>query len=728
MSRLSDKKIISILRNELTNSINYSIDGSSGASGDIEKALKYYQGEPNGRERPGKSAVTSTDVADAIEWLMPQIINALTQNNQVVDFDATSPQDELQAKVEASFCYDTFMKYNDGFVQAYYFIKDALLHKNGIFKCYYESEDKTTVEKYTGLVLPQLQMLLANPNITLLSKTESLDDMGQQRFDVKIKIKRCKGNICIEAVPLEEFRVNSSHSSILLDKARFTAHVTKKTVSDLVEEGFDPEKMAKLPEYDEYLTSMRHRSTAELDSTLDKSLDESLKELAVSECYCMMDVDQDGVAEYVKIIVAGSETGPMTILSIDELNYRPWVSGSPILMAHKFLGMSIYDRLKEIQDQKTALLRNIFDNFYLQNNQRYKVLENQVDLKDLLVSRAGGIVKVKSMDAIQPLETMPFGGEALNLMNYLDTIRAGRVGVSAEGSTAPQNIGDRVGSLGLDKLMTAKEELVNLIIRTLAETGFKPLMFKIRELARSNFKTEMHYKFQNQWITVNPSQWKDRTAATIRVGTGTGNKTEKLTALQGILSIQQQIIASGQPQVMVDEPQLFATINEICELSGLLSAEKYFNNPTAPQAQQKKQQMQQASQQEKQIRDGYEAKLADSQIALGQAEVQKANAQMQNVQYKAQIEQLKLKLESERLRLEDQISQLQQQLDAAETAANTALKKRELDLREQQQEDATAIELTRIEVEAKAQQDANFSANMKLIDDSEDKTEGVDNE
>jgi hypothetical protein len=694
--KLDEKQILGIIRSELDNSIDFSSDKSA----DLDKSLKYYTGAPNGREKPGKSSVTSTDVADAIEWLMPQIINALTQNNQVVDFDPVDPGDEDQAKVESAYCHQTLMKYNDGFIQIYQFVKDALLHKNGLMKVFYESEDRKSVEKYSGLFQEQLTMLVAEENIEILELNQYLDQNGAPVADVKVSRTIKKGCINVTAVPLEEFRVNANHNSINLEKARFTAHVTKKTISDLVAEGYPKSMLKDLPEYDEYVNYTRFLVDKDGLAYNAKSIDPTLKEIAISECFMMIDEDGDDIAEYRKITIAGSHTGAHKVLSSEEISHNPWVACTPIIMSHKFLGISIFDRLKEIQDQKTALLRNIFDNFYLQNNQRFKVIENQVDLKDLLISRAGGIVKVKTMDSLQPIETTPFSGEALNLMGYLDTIRAGRSGVSAEGSTAPQNIGDRIGSIGLDKLMTAKEELVNLIIRVIAETGMKPLMMKIRELARSNFDTELHYKHHDDWVKLLPSKWKDRSAVSVRVGTGTGNKSEKVAAINTIMDIQAKVMANGT-QNLVDEEQVFAAINEFCELSGLVSADKYFMNPKVPAHAANRKSMRDAASQEKQIRNSYEAKLAEAQMKLSDAEMQKAMAQTGNVQLKAQVENLK------------------RQLEEAKASAEALLKSRDLDIKERDNENRIALELTKIEATSNSEQNDNFTQNSQTIDNSE---------
>ena len=68
-----------------------------------------------------------------------------------------------------------------------------------------------------------------------------------------------------------------------------------------------------------------------------------------------IDMDEDGIAEYVKITVAGGDN-PTDILDAEVIDSSPFISATAILMSHKLFGLSIYDRLKQIQEQKNNSL------------------------------------------------------------------------------------------------------------------------------------------------------------------------------------------------------------------------------------------------------------------------------------------------------------------------------------------------------------------------------------
>lgn len=270
---LSKDDILSIVTSELSLSDSSSYNGVGLVS--LENSLSYYLGRPNGTEIEGRSQVTSTDVADAIEWIMPQIMKSFTQNNEVVIFDPVHDGDEKQAELESEYVYEVLMKQNDGFIILHQFVKDALMQRNGILKVYYAKLNETKTSDYTGINEDQYNQLLSAEGVDLVEESRYIDQgltiqkqqsiqmqmqqhqqqmqdpqymqqlqqnpeamaqMEQQMaqaqeelekpvmlYDVKISVERLRGKIYIDPVPPEEFRVNAQHNSLCLDKARFTA-------------------------------------------------------------------------------------------------------------------------------------------------------------------------------------------------------------------------------------------------------------------------------------------------------------------------------------------------------------------------------------------------------------------------------------------------------------------------------------------------------------------------
>jgi len=440
--------------------------------------------------------------------------------------------------------------------------------------------------------------------------------------------------------------------------------------------------------------------------------DESQRLIEVSECFIKMDVDQTGIAKLMKICVAGGDS-PTELLSIDEIEDMPWVSTTAFLMSHKFQGLSITDRLKQIQEQKTSLWRNMFDNLYLQNNQRNIVVEGQVKLDDLLVSRPGGIIRAKRTDSIVPLITPQIGQDAYQMMDYLDRVRAGRVGVDPDGTANPQNVGDRVGSEGVARLMNAKEELVGLIIRVIAETGIKPLCTKIRDLSVKHVNSVHDFKFRGVWQKINPAEWDDRTKSTVRVGTGTGNHMLQVQSVMQVLSMQTQVKADPS-SALLTEQKIFDTLDDYCKFSGLNGATKYFMDPSSPEGQQARQKIDQQMSQQTEEMKAKEQEMIDLQKKLGDAETKKAEVAQQNAMIKGQVDNMKNQLVFQKQSMEARNAVLKQQLEQYKMILDQASKEGQIEVQKYQIDSNVALELTKLEMESEMQEEQNFADNKEV--------------
>jgi hypothetical protein len=707
---MTDEQILSVITNELSQS---NITTSNEAA--LRLPLSYYLGRPNGTEIEGRSQLTSTDVADAIEWIMPQVMKSFTQNNEVVVFDPLHEEDELQAEIESEYVYDVIMKQNDGFVLIHQFVKDALMQRNGLLKVYYESTEEVNTYSYTGLSQDQLYMIIADKNTSILEQSVAAytDETGAEQvlFDVKIAVTQQCPKIVIDPVAPENFRVNLQHNSISLDKARFTCHIDSKTVSDMREEGYSDSELEALARADLIRTSYRFNYQDETTLVPSTTEDDPNKLLEIGECYMFLDVNGDGISERIKITTAGVQPA-VKVLRKEELDASPWVSTTGILMSHKFQGLSVYDRLKQIQDNKTALIRSIMDNIYLQNNQRTIVVNGQVTIDDLLVSRPGGIVRVNRLDAIAPLITPQIGEAAFSMMNYLDTVKAGRVGVSKDGNASPEAIGDRLGSQGYDRMMNAQEEVVGLMIRVICETGIKQLCYKVRDLVTKHIDTIQDFKFRGQWIKVNPSTWPRRTSSTVRVGTGTGDVKAKTMAIQQVQQLQSQILQLPG-QSLVNPAKGYAAIDDFCKFTGLNGASKYFVNPNSQEGQQASQKAQQELMQNKQQGMQVQVQQMQMEAQLAQSAMMTAKAEQDKVTLQGQVAAIKHQAEMTKQSMEAQIETMKQQLEQAKAIEKSHKEMADLQFKYDEMAEKKQLELSKLE-ESRIQKEMDIAAAYQL--------------
>ena len=764
---MDENEILEVIATEMNQSATGTF--STEIDGNREEALEYYLGNPRGDEEEGRSQVISTDVADAIEWIMPQIIKAMVAKGPVVEFDAVSAEDEMQAELETEFTHDCFMKENEGFLNLYEYVKDALMQKNGIFKIYYDETDKVKTERYDGLNQQELEMLMQQPNVEVVDMDEQVDEVamqqreqqlqqmqqqmvqagqqmqqppprqpqpgqppqphqqgsqppspqqmqqkmqqGQQqmqqlqqqppvmRYSVTVEVTTTQGKVRVDCVAPEDFRVNQHHDSLSLEEARFTAHVRLRTKSELIEEGFDPEVIMNSGDNLDNTYEKDHRFSAQDESVYSDpnySDDESQTLLEVAECYMMIDVEKTGTAKLMQITTLGGDD-PTDILDMQPCEENPFVSSTCIIMSHKFFGLSIHDRLRQLQDMKTSLWRNIMDNLYLQNNREKEVVEDQVNLDDLLVSRPGGVKRVKQPGMIRELQVQPIGQEGYQMLDYMDQVRTGRVGVSPDTAGNVDALGTAVGSEGVAQLLSAKEELTGLMVRVIAETGMKPAYLKIRDLLIRYKDSTTAFKFRGEWSQVNPSQWGERSRTTIKVGTGTGDDQRKVGAIQQVIAYQSQALQTPD-NTLVFAPQIYEAMDEFCRVSGLKSAAPYFLDPAGREGKGKEAEHKQKQDEASKKQDQLNRAMAKANEQLGQAEMMKGQAALQSQQAKVQIEQGKMQMDGMKQQSDNQVAAMKQQLDEAKTQLAAIKDSQKLGFDYAKLEQDEALTLTELEL------------------------------
>lgn len=143
-------------------------------------AMDYYNGDMS-KDMPaaeGRSSAVSTDVADTIEGLMPQLMDIFAGSDEVVRFEPVGPEDEQAAQQETDYINHVFMQQNPGFMTLYAFVKDALLSKVGIVKVWWEDGEEEQRETYRGLTEEQFALVaqaVAQSNGQMVIESHSVD-------------------------------------------------------------------------------------------------------------------------------------------------------------------------------------------------------------------------------------------------------------------------------------------------------------------------------------------------------------------------------------------------------------------------------------------------------------------------------------------------------------------------------------------------------------------------
>lgn len=549
--------------------------------GDLSKersqAIEYYHGNLyDVPSTPGRSDVISTDVRDAVDGMLPDLLDVFLSSDEVCVFEPKGPEDEEACKQATDVVNHIFYKQNNGSLILYEWFKTALLEKNGIVKYWWEDSEEVTQETYQGLTQVEYQNLVMDENVTVTSEPEivQIPQMpGIPLYNVSVEVKRKKGKTCVKGIPPEEFLVCSDHASLSLQDARFVAHRSKKTEEEVEEMGGDVSKMGASgadnmvefsPEWNARRRYYEERDSANMADTEGKYW--------VTEAYYRC--EYEGRCQIRHVCKVGNQ-----IFVNEEADHIPFAAICPVIIPYRFYGLSIADLVTDIMKTKSVIMRQMLDSLYLANNARIGVMESMVNLDDLLVSRPGGIIRFKTNPsmAMMPIETKFVGQQAFPMLEYQDALKETRTGFTR------QNQGLEADSLnktahGMQLLASASAKRMKLIARMFAETGMKDLFRGILHMTSKYNTKAMTIRLRNKWVDVDPRQWNTGWDVTVNVGLGTGDKSVEIQKLLAIFDVQSKFKAAGMDDVVTDQ-NLYTTGQKISELSGYKNQGQFFTPP-----------------------------------------------------------------------------------------------------------------------------------------------------
>ena len=576
--KMTEDKLKALTDQEIKQSLGY---GSGELTKNRQKALEYYYAKPIGDLAPpsidGRSAVVDTSVMDTVEWMLPSLLKIFAGGDKVVEFQAKSEQfEEQEDHITEYIGRHVFYVQNQGFKILHTWFKDALLAKNGIVKVWWDKTSEEAREDYVGLDDIELGMLLQDKHVEPIEHSASVDPLtGQQLHDISVKRVADKGYCCIENVPPEEFLISRRAKNC--EDSPFVAHRFERTIGELKEAGYENVDNISSDENDGAFGSERVSRKMQNDESpylggrgSQENGDPASRVVWVTECYLKVDYDGDGIQEWRKVVRAGNQ-----ILENVECDGQPFISLTPIPIPHQFFGLSIADLSMEAQRTKTSLMRALIDNLYLTVNGRTWALEGQVNLDDLLTSRPGGIVRVKSPGAVGPMQAG--GGDltsAMSMLDYVDTQRGNRTGFTAETQGGNMNAVNHTAT-GMNIVTNRADMRIELIARNFAENGVKSLFIKILELVSKYQDKAERIKATGGWIDMDPREWKNQFHLNVNVGLGTGNKDQIIQNLTALGAAMGQAASAG----VVKPDNVYKAGVKLAETLGFSNPEQYFTDP-----------------------------------------------------------------------------------------------------------------------------------------------------
>ena len=565
---------------------SYADDAQSFATGQLAEdradAIRDYYGEKHGplAARDGRSSVVLPETRDTVEWIKPALLKMFAQTDELGRLEPNGPEDEEQSDQRSDNANYVFFRDNHGFMNLYNAIDDALKTRLGFIKTVWDPSPNARRVEYTGLLEQQLRLLAESDTAELLD----FQPLGDGTFDATVVHHEDMGRVRVEAVPPEEVRWNRDARS--LDTAVFVQHRRKLTDSDLRELGYSQELIDTLPaegadgEFDE-----EEEARSLVDDEGSQALDTrtgAMQERTVCENYCRVDVDGDGIAEWVCAWTAGDGTG--TMFDLYPSDGHPFDAICPDPVAHKVVGLGVHDLVKDLQVIKSVVLRQILDNLYLANNPRWKYRRgNHVNLDELLRNIPGGPIGVDDMTDLEPIQqSYNVGSVGLPIIEKLDEIQEKRTGVTGTYQAVDINAVDKTAFAAAQQMGQAASR-IEMIGRIFAETGIKGVFQKIDALSMKHQNVKRTIRLRGKWIEVDPASWEHEMDATINVGLGSGSREVMAANLSMLSGMLERV--HGYAPGWVKPENIYNLFSKIAENLGFKNPQAFLPDPTMPEFQ-----------------------------------------------------------------------------------------------------------------------------------------------
>lgn len=684
---VSDDELLKMLNSERLAAVG--IEGDDDLADQRETALDYIKGVMDDiKPGKGRSKAVSTDVADAIETVLPDLMEIFTGGEDVGTFKPDGPEDEDRARQETDYILEVFFDQNAGFVVLHDAIKDLLSVKLGVIKAWWEDYEYKT-ETFTGKTIAEAQAA-AEEGAEISDVEQDGEDAMTGEPLITFTAKNVAKQGCAKIASVDPANFAVSKDTILLRDTPYCVERGTPRAFQLLDDGFEPKLVARLKPIatrnDE--GQERARDTVDEYDASEIVHDDMRRTVQIHTHTIRADLEGTGKTQLWEVVTDQDET---FVLHKKKKNRVPYAAGTPFRNPHRFYGLSLADKLIEIQRIKTVLMRMMLDNGYFSLNQRYEVAENKASLNtiaDLLRNEPGAPVRSLTGDAVRPLTGPGLNFDVTGALEYMATVAEQRSGVvrNAQGLN-PDTLHDTKG--GMEKLFSAAQRRVRMIARIIAETLVKDAYVILHGEIRDHCQHEQRVRRGGKWVAVNPASWSARNDMTIEVGLGSGGREQEIVALQSLIGMQTQALEGQAAGIIklpiVTEDQVYNAARRYAERIGMKAPELFFQDPAVVREQMAQQPPQEEgpSPEEQEVQGKLKLQAAELQ---GKQELSKAEIDGKLQLYDAEA-RLKLQLREKELAAEHEIKiyQMDREFELKERQLSA-----ELDLKER-------IEMARIE-------------------------------
>lgn len=516
---------------------------------------KYFNGDLLGNEIKGRCQAVMTDISDTVESILPDLMDIFYGGQDVVSIRSKGVEDDKKAPLmEAKINFD-FQKRLNGFKILYTFFKDGLVKGMGVTKYYWRKEWQYEYREIEGNddILARYK---SDPEYVMddvvVKTPPQFDPTGTVlimpgEYTLKMRKRKWVSMPVIENLPLEEFIFCLTKKDI--NDGKFCAHKKLIHIKEAKKYGLSEEDIkSETRSWSDDVERMQKYK--DLGGVTFIAPEDSKDHIWLYECY-FDDFDDKGNRAPKKVTIIG---GNVVDVQDNQYGRPPFCVWSPIIETHRIVGHGFAEKLKEIQFVRTALLRNILDNVYFQNNgvkvvNPFRVYADQLNENNV---PGGNLMTRRDVDPATAIHNLPY--TPLPQQTYqmfaemLPEIRQERSGITKYTQGMGSDALNKTAH-GINQIMTASAKRLKLIAMIAAETGVRD-MFE-----HALIKQNLMYYDEEELVKIDQTNAQiirredidGEYDIVIDVGIGMGSKDLQYNQMMGMLNAYGMIAKAAGP-------------------------------------------------------------------------------------------------------------------------------------------------------------------------------------
>ena len=551
---------------------------------DRDEAMRDYLGEKLGNEQPGLSQVVSPDARDAVQSMLPELLEIFFSTGDAVTIKHRHT-DAMEAarRMRAVIRYRTQRQINM-FLIAHDWFWDALVFRNGILHYGWEFEFSDEEREYEVITTADLEQKKGEgAEVLELGEPILPEALAELQFlnlpqpqpepqpiayqDAKLKERVIlKDQPSLRVVERGNFLVSPDAASI--EDASFVAErdypPAWKLEQDAEALGYDlgGVEPSEPESNEEQAQAHAERGRSDPLAAAEWSREHGRRERWV----CYLRWEWEGRRQPVMATMIGEK---VVDIKPNAFQRPPYIDITPSRLPHQLEGMSLVDQVRQYQHIKTALHRLALD--YLNENVFPKTIterDSGVNLNSILLGRRIIETDAGKSGTVRRLDTPALG---MDLHRLLETFEAGK-----EQSTGVTRLNQGLQARTVNKTATGMMELIQqankrlrLVARLFAEMGLKPLYRAMIWMEQHFGDRELVFSVSDsEDMTVRPGDLGGDFDLVVNVGVGNSDRNMTIQQMQTLLGQMAQLSKVQGAERMINIRHIYNAFKQIIEAMG----------------------------------------------------------------------------------------------------------------------------------------------------------------